>query len=251
MFNTYCYVRRSLTVVLLILIWQPLWAADVASLLKAADAFRLSGDEVRVETAIRLFKSGELDKERTYTVYLKPGRRSLVLFRSPSEVGQKMLMLDDKFWIVMPKSRRPIRITPTQKLLGEASSGDIATLTWSEDYTGVIKGKTVVNEIPCLILKLESARAGVTYHGIELYLAEDDHRPVKADLYVASGKLAKVAHFKMGDLNGRHQVVSMTLTDHIQTGRVTEVHYTAMAQQMIPDKVYNPAYLVRNDLTEL
>jgi hypothetical protein len=222
---------------------------DVATLLKKADAFRLSGAELRVETEIRLFKSGKLDKKRRYTVFLKPGRRSLVLFRSPSELGQKLLMLDDQFWIMMPRSRRPIRITPTQKLLGEASSGDLATLTWSEDYKGVITGKAVVDDVPCLVLDLKAARTGVTYAGITLYLAEADHRPVKADLYVASGKLAKVARFKMGTLNGRRQVISMTLIDRIQIKRLTEVHYLAMRPQSLPDKVYNPAYLVRNDLT--
>jgi glutamate racemase/predicted negative regulator of RcsB-dependent stress response len=34
----------------------------------------------------------------------------------------------------MPGSARPLRITPMQKLLGDASTGDIATLRWAEDY---------------------------------------------------------------------------------------------------------------------
>ncbi len=238
------------TALLLLFSQTAMAESNVATLLKEADAFRLSGTELRVETEIRLFKSGQLKKERRYSVFLKPGRRSLVLFRSPSESGQKLLMLDDQFWIVMPRSRRPIRITATQKLLGEAASGDIATLTWSEDYAGIIRGRTVVDDVPSLVLDLKAIRTGVTYAGITLYLAESDHRPLKADLYLSSGKLAKVAHFKMGELNGRRQVVMMTLIDRIQTKQITEVHYLAMTPQTLPDKVYNPAYLVRNKLTE-
>ncbi len=221
---------------------------DAAALIRDADAYRLSGGQMRVETEIRLYKNGELNKTRRYTVFLKPERRSLVLFRHPSERGQKLLMLDDKFWTILPGSRRPIRITAAQKLLGEASSGDIATLTWSRDYHGKRTGSARIDDIDCWKLDLVAARKGVTYARIVLYLAKDDHRPVKADLYVASGKLAKVARFEMGELQGRRQVVAMRLNDRIQTRRETVVRYLAVTGQATPDKLYNPAYLVRNDL---
>ena len=63
-------------------------AENVAALLKAADAFRLPAESVRTETHVELYKNDVLDKERLYTVYTKPGRRSLVLMKSPSEAGQ-------------------------------------------------------------------------------------------------------------------------------------------------------------------
>jgi hypothetical protein len=119
-------------------------AADdgkVKTLLKQADEYRLALDSGRVETEVRSFKAGALDKTRLYAVYLKPGHRSLVLFRTASERGQKMLMLGDDYWLMMPSSQRPLRITPMQKLLGEASTGDIATMTWGEDYDGTISGE--------------------------------------------------------------------------------------------------------------
>jgi len=56
-------------------------------------------------------------------------KETSVIFKSAVEAGQKMLMLQDNYWLQMPKSRRPIRITPMQKLLGEASVGDISTLS--------------------------------------------------------------------------------------------------------------------------
>src|SRR2546428_1200804 len=90
-----------------LLLAVPARAADVKTLLKEADAFRLSGESVRVDTEVRVLKSGTLDKTRLYAVYVKPGRRSLVVFRSPSERGQKMLMLGDDFWLVLPTSQRP------------------------------------------------------------------------------------------------------------------------------------------------
>jgi len=157
-------------------------------------------------------------------------------------------MLDDKFWMVMPKSRRPIRITPMQKLLGEASTGDIATMTWSEDYDGKMVGKVVINNIPCLKLELHSIRRGTTYARIGLYIAQKGFWPVQADLYVASGKLAKQAYFSLGDVEGRRQVNAMTLIDKIRRQRKTVVRYLSITAREIPDKFYNPMYLVRNRL---
>ncbi len=174
-----------------------------------------------------------------------------MLFRHSSEHGQKLLMLDDKFWIIMPKSRRPIRVTPMQKLLGEASAGDIATMTWSEDYDAVLTGKTEVDGIPALALELTSTRKGVTYKRIELYVAKADHHPLSANLYVNSGKLAKQATFTMGERDGRPQVISTTLLDKVQKHRKTIIEYLSNLPRDIEDKYFNPMFLVRNTLDEL
>ena len=45
-------------------------------------AYRQIADSQRVETRVRLIKNGELSKEKSYQVYLRPGRQSLVLFQS-------------------------------------------------------------------------------------------------------------------------------------------------------------------------
>src|SRR5438128_282987 len=89
--------------------------AEVQALLRRADAYRLTAGASRVESSVESYKSGALDKERRYVVYLKSNRRSLVLSRSPIESGQKFLMLGDDFWLVLPASQRPIRISPMQK----------------------------------------------------------------------------------------------------------------------------------------
>ncbi len=229
----------------------PAFAADMQALLKAADRFRLSADAVQVNTRILLYKHDKLDKEREYAVFTKPGRRSLVLFRHASERGQKMLMLDDKFWIVMPKSRRPIRVTAMQKLLGEASAGDIATMTWAEDYRARLVEETTVDETPALKLELTASRKGVTYQRIELWLARGDSRPLKANLYVSSGKLAKRAIFDVALRDGRKQVVSTTLFDAIHLQRKTVIEYQRITPRSIDDKYFNPMYLVRNTLDDL
>jgi len=236
-------------------------AEDVTAMLKKADSYRLPEGSSRVETVVELYRDGQLDKERRYTVYIKPGRRSLVLMKSAAESGQKLLMLADQFWLLMPDTQRPLRITPSQKLLGEASSGDIASMTWAEDYDG-----TVVGELPCppkpaalahgaedgprscLRLDLTATRSGVTYSRIELLLERAGKLPVKADLYVQSGKRAKEAWFETGRANGQLRIMAMSLVDDIQPGRLTRVRYQRIVAREAPDEFFNPAALVRNSL---
>src|SRR2546427_1779250 len=98
-------------------------ADDVTALLKVADGYRTGQDNLQVETQVSVFnRDGSPDKERRYTVFVQAEHRSLVLMRSPAEQGQKVLMLGDDFWLLMPGSQRALRITPSQKLLGDAST---------------------------------------------------------------------------------------------------------------------------------
>ncbi|HET6437181.1 MAG TPA: outer membrane lipoprotein-sorting protein, partial [Anaeromyxobacter sp.] len=211
---------------------------EVHSLLVRADAYRLASAAALVTTRVRVLKGGALDKERDYLVHVKPGRRSLVVSRSPVEKGQKVLMVGDDFWIVLPSTQRPIRITPAQKLLGDAAIGDVATLTWAEDYRGTLAGEEEVDGIACARLELTAARRGVTYARITLFLARADAHPVAAELYVASEKLAKRATFDMGSSEGRPLVVAMHLFDEIQVGRETRIDYLARQPRELPDEYY-------------
>lgn len=221
--------------------------ADVQALLVKADAYRLAPGAAQVSTQITVYQGDRLDKERHYLVYLKSERRSLVLSKSPIEKGLKVLMLGDDFWMVMPSSQRPIRITPAQKLLGDASTGDIATMTWADDYDGTIVGDVDVEGTACVKLELVAQRHGVTYHRIELYLAKGSAKPVQADLYVASEKLAKKATFELSVVEGRPQVTTMTLIDTIQIGRKTVIRYLSRSSRSIADEFYNPMFLTHHE----
>jgi hypothetical protein len=224
-------------------------ADDVPALLKAADHWRLSNDSMQVETQVQVFnKDGSPDKERRYTVFSQPGHRSLVLMRSPAEAGQKVLMLGDDFWLLMPSSQRPLRITPMQKLLGDASTGDIATLSWAEDYSGTLVGEEPCGPQTCQHLSLQALRKGVSYQRIELWIAKQHHEPVKADLFVQSDKLAKQAEFELD--GARTGVAEMVLKDQLSSHKATHVRYVSRTTRSVPEAWLNPMFLARNPALE-
>jgi hypothetical protein len=229
-------------------------ADDVASLLKAADKYRNGNgqDNLQVETHAATYnRDGSLDKERRYTVYTQAGHKSLVLMRSPAEAGQKVLMLGDDFWLLMPGSGRPLRITPSQKLLGDASTGDIATMSWAGDYTGTLVGEeNCEGNKPCLHLTLQGARKGLSYQRIELWLGKQRHEPIKADLYVQSDKLAKQASFVMDKPATPTQVNEMVLADQLGNHKETRIKYVARQPKVVPESWLNPMFLARNPTLE-
>lgn len=233
-------------------------AQEVSALLKAADHFRMGADNLQVDTQINVFNAdGSPDKERRYTVFAQSRHQSLVLMQSPAEKGQKVLMLGDDFWLLMPSSQRPLRITPMQKLLGDASTGDVATMSWADDYTGTLVGEEpcsneVAGAVPqtCLHLSLTASRKGVTYQRIELWLGKARREPLRADLYVQSDKLAKQARFVLDKPTAPTMVTEMVLQDQLSNHKETRVRYLSRKERVVPEAWLNPMFLSKNPTLE-
>lgn len=220
-------------------------AADLEAILKKADGFRLAPSSAQVETLVQTIKGGQAEREKRFQVLLRPGRKSLVLFRSPGEEGQKVLMVGDDFWMLLPGSARPIRITPLQKLLGNASSGDIATMTWSGDYGAVLLRETEFEGVPCLELELNALRKALNYQRIVLRVGRRDYRPLQADLYAASGRKLKQARFVLEMRDGLERVTRIILSDEVEKGRETVISTLKVTPREFDDQMFNPMFLSR------
>lgn len=229
----------------------PAQAQDAAAVLRKADQMRGGGAHMQIETEVVLQDAaGKPEKTRVYTVFARDPLNSLVLMRSPAEAGQKVLMSGDDFWMLMPDSQRPLRITPAQKLVGDASTGDIASLSWAESYAGQVVGQETcqveAGAVPCLHLSLKATRPGVSYQRIELWVGTKHHEPLLADYHVQSDKRAKQATFVLDDAANPKAVTRIVLKDDLAKGRETVIRYTARKQRTTPEAWWNPMYLARN-----
>lgn len=235
-------IHTMITIVTMWLLSSGLIQADEATqqLLKKADSYRQEVANTLISSQITTYHPRKATTTKAYDVYLKGDDKTLVLFQAASEKGQKMLMLGENFYLILPTSRRPVRITPMQKLLGEASTGDIANLTLAGDYDGQIIEQTDQS----IRLDLIAQRKGLSYHRIELWLDRQRHYAQRANLYLASGKLAKRAEYHY-DL-AQNRIVSMKLVDAIQTDRWSQIDYLQQTPITLPDRVFNPQFLVAN-----
>lgn len=215
--------------------------ATANDLVSTAEQYRGLADSYVLHGRIETLRDGVPDKVQPYQLLSGTDRQSLVIFTDGVNKGQKVLLQDQQFWLQLPGSRRPLRITPMQKLLGEASSGDVASLSWQQDYQASLAADQA-NPAE-IVLELSANRSGLSYQRIRLYLAAADKFPQKAEFYLVSGKLAKQATFVRGQLNGADRIVAMQLYDKLQTHSLTVLHYDQIEPRALPARLFNPQAL--------
>jgi outer membrane lipoprotein-sorting protein len=212
---------------------------DAEALLKRSDAYRNGWPSYVLRVKITHYEAGKADEEKLYEASQKGTEKTYIEFLSPREKGQHLLMLGDDMWIYLPDTSRPIRITPLERLNGDASNGDVARTNLAIDYTPVYLRAEKVGAEQCYVLNLTARRKGSTYQRILYWLRVEDARPVKAEFYLTSGKHIKSATFDEYATVGGHTLLRRwTLTDEIRHNSRSVLEYSGIAPRELPDKLF-------------
>jgi outer membrane lipoprotein-sorting protein len=212
---------------------------DAEALLKRSDQYRNGWSSFTLRLKIAHYESNKADEEKLYEVSNKGAEKTYVEFLSPREKGQHVLMLGDDMWVYLPDTSRPVRITPLERLSGDASNGDVARTNYSVDYSPVYLRTEKAGSEDCNVLELTAKRKGSTYQRIVYWLRVEDARPVRAEYYLTSGKLIKSSTFdEYAISNGKLQLKRMTLYDEIRHSSHSVLEYSGIAPQEIPDKLF-------------
>jgi outer membrane lipoprotein-sorting protein len=212
---------------------------DAEAVLKRSDGYRNGWPSYVLHVKITNFESNKADEEKLYEVSQKGTEKTYVEFMSPREKGQHLLMLGDDMWVYLPDTSRPIRITPLERLSGDASNGDVARTNYAADYSPVYVRTEKAGGDDCYVLNLTARRKGATYQRILYWVRVQDNRPVKAEFYLTSGKLIKSATFDdFLSVGGRAQLRRMTLYDEIRHNSRSVLEYSGIAPRDLPDKLF-------------
>ena len=125
-----------------------------------------------VHVKITDYESGKPDEQHLYEVSQKGTDKTYVEFMSPREKGEHLLMLGDDMWVYLPDVSRPVRITPLERLTGDASNGDVARTNYAADYSPVYLRTEKVGTIECYVLELTAKRKGATYQRIVFWVRD-------------------------------------------------------------------------------
>lgn len=213
-------------------------------ILRLSDMGRNGWSSYAVHTTIENFEDGKLKETGRFDVMIKGADKTLVKFLNADVKGRYLLMVGDDMWLYMPDTRRPIRITPLQRLIGDASNGDVARTRYAEDYSARLLRQEVLDGTPCYVLDLHAKRDGATYNHIVYWVAKGTYRPKRAEIYLTSGKHYKSITFdKYEETNGRTLLTQMTITDRLRPGRTTIMLYGSYGPREFPDKYFNKDYL--------
>ena len=218
-------------------------------ILQKADEARGNVEGVEWEIKIESIERGRKQK-RTLKIKARDFN-SLAEFISPPKVkGRKLLMIDRNMWFVKPGLRKPVPISPRQKLIGGASNGDIASTNYAGDYEATHASNEKVNGEPCYFLDLRATNKKATYDRINYWVSEQRLVGVKAEFFTVSGKMFKLATFEYGNsilIEGKPKpfVSKMVITNAVIKEDVTTMIYNKVKIKKIPDSTFNLNLLMR------
>lgn len=128
---------------------------------------------------------------------------------SDKEAGRTVLLLGDQMWLLLPGTRRPVKVTPQQRLLGPASGGDIARFRFAQDYDIIQEAQDTLDTVPCRRLELKARRNALSFRTATLWISPPGI-PILAEFHLPSGKLAKRARFRT---QAGHPMAAMDIED--------------------------------------
>jgi hypothetical protein len=219
-------------------------APDAGDLLKKSDAARGGGlPGVYWRVTLHSFDGDKTD-DQGLTVKADT-ENSLAEFFSPGNMAdQKLLMVGRNMWFVRSGLRKPVPISPRQRLLGQASNGDIAATNYAKDYDATLAGQDVINGDPVYKLQLTARNDQVTYPRIDYWISAETRLAEKADFYSVSGRIIKSARFEYNNLieyQGKKIpfVSRMVIQDEINPGQKTTLEYSNVVAKELPPRTFD------------
>ena len=220
--------------------------ADTSSqILEKIDYFRVPYNDFLIRTRITSYEKEKIKETALFDAYISGPEKSLVIAKDYKTKNMKLLYVEENMWVHLPNTHRPIRITPIQRLMGEASNGDVARVNLSGDFDVKQLGTENIEGVLCLKLQLTARKKSATYHKIILYVREKDYRSVRAEFYLLSGKHFKTAYYEeYRQVSGRPMLSKMTIFDAVQKEKKTVFEYILIEDKTLPVKYFNKNYLI-------
>jgi outer membrane lipoprotein-sorting protein len=232
-------------------------APDAQTLLAASDAIRNPGKPFSLTTTLVEYRKGKQVDGNTLTVYSRADPnsgqfRSLIRFVAPARDTNKLMLKNgNDLWFFDPSSKASIRLSPQQRLLGQAANGDVVTVNLSKDYKAQLAAEESVldgdrQNRRCYKPALAAVAADVTYHHIEMWLDAASSRPVKARFYTESGQLLKTAYYRHYQAQlGVERPTETVIIDGLDSNWVSVMRFSDYAWRDVPEAWLQRDYLPR------
>jgi outer membrane lipoprotein-sorting protein len=208
--------------------------------LEKAENIRNPVDDYVVQVELIDKKSGE-SEERQYEVFIQGMDKALVKYLTPkSEVGTSILMLGSDMWVKTPGSKKPIRISPQQKLTGNAAYGDITRLTFIGNYQATLLREDKFENQDTVVLKLNSIDGRpVTYDLVEYWIDKKIFRPLKTVYMTQSGKAVREGTYTdYQSVFGIQRPTTFILKNLLSADHVTTIKYKTPVKKSHPAMIF-------------
>jgi outer membrane lipoprotein-sorting protein len=232
-------------------------AQTAQEIVAASDKVRNPGQPFRATDTLTEYIGGKPRDQDVLVVYAKEDPatrqfRNLIRYIQPPRDEGKMVLLDGRvLWFYDPSSKASVRISPQQRLIGQASIADVLTVNLAVDYTGTLLGSEKIQDAAhqdrqCWHLDLKAANDQATYNRVEYWVEHDTSYPIKAKFYSDSGRLLKILYYRgFQEQLGRIRPTEGIIIDAVDTSLVTTVEFGDQRFQDIPEAWFQREYLPR------
>lgn len=259
-------MRKSLaTGLLAICCLAAVGSADPANVSTAqqivAQSDRVRNPERSFETSITLteFVSGRERSREELSVLSKldPATRqyrNLVQYLAPlRDAGKRVLLGGGALWFYDPASKASVRISPQQRLVGQAAIGDVLTVNFAVDYSATLLGTETLEDADrqqrhCWRLELKAADDQATYARADYWIEQGTYYPIKARFYSDSGRALKIAYYRRFEQRlGRVRPTELVIIDAVDTSLATIATFRDSEFRDVPDLWFQRDYLPHLD----
>lgn len=232
-------------------------APSAQDILAASDAVRNPDHPFGLTTTLIEYRNGKQTDSSTLAIYSRADKnggqfRSLIRFVAPARDANKLMLKNgNDLWFYDPSNKASIRISPQQRLLGQAANGDIVTVNLSKDYQATLAGEEDTQDGErktrrSYKLALAASAPDVTYHHIDMWIDVSNNRPVKARFYTESGRLLKTAYYRRYQTQlGVERPTETVIIDGLDPNWVTVMRFSDYAARDVPEAWLQRDYLPR------
>ena len=222
---------------------------ELQSILRRCDAIRNPPRAFSTEISVTEYRNRQVEEEGRIIVLAQPNAKvgqydSLVRILEPNRDRGKMMLKTaegNEVWFYDPSSRRGMRISLQQRLLGQAANGDVVSVNLAGAYQGRIDGTETIldgdrKQRHCLRLHLESSSRTVTYPSLRYWVDSTSRQPLKAEFHTDSGRLMKTAYYRRYRQHlGEDRPTEVIILDALSKNLVTTLRYNTFKAIDVPE----------------
>ncbi len=154
----------------------PASAQTAQQIVAATDKVRNADQPFRATLTLTEYVSGKERSRSALVLFSKEDAehrfRNLLEYVEPARDAGKRVLLDGRsFWFYDPASQASVRISPQQRLVGQAAIGDVLTVNFGADYTATLAGTETIDDAArqkraCWRLELKAATESAVYNRV-------------------------------------------------------------------------------------
>jgi outer membrane lipoprotein-sorting protein len=215
-------------------------ALTTKDILRAADEARGNVQGVAWNVTIESTENERVTDTLVYDIKARGFNIAGISQAPPKYKGNKLLMLNTSMWFYKWGLSKPVPISQRQKLMGDASYGDIASTNYADNYDATALPDDEVNDEACYVFDLKAQSEKSTYDRIKYWVSKRRLVGVKAEYFTVSGKKFKSAtmdYDNLVSLGGKKRpfLSRITMRSELMNGSVTYLNLRAPRIAPLPD----------------